>query len=83
MHIVCDFAHRPGIWCLFFRSALIDCDSQTSRPPSEEKQLLQQLGESRSDATRAQRESDMTHAQSQRSETHTHDNPAWLVAVSN
>lgn len=54
MHMFYDFV-------LFFSLAVTNYDSQTSRPPSEEKQLLQRFGESRSSATRVQREQDMTH----------------------
>lgn len=62
MHTFYDFV-------LFFSLAGTNYDSQTSRPPSEEKQLLQRFGESRSSATRVQREQDMTHTLSQRSES--------------
>lgn len=54
MHTFYDFV-------LFFSLALTNYDSKTSRPPSEEKQLLQRLGESRSSATRVQRGQAVTH----------------------
>lgn len=82
MHMDCDFVHRPGIRRLFFSLALTNYDSQTSRPPSEEKQLLQWSGESRRNATKgAKRERHDTHTQSQRSETHTLNNWVQLVII--